>query len=87
MEETLGMRIRRLRTEVGFTIHHLAVALLVPPDTIQRLEHDDFADVPRSWLAKIAALTGCETREVVQQTNVHYYDPARQVYVLSKAQG
>ncbi len=84
MEETLGMRIRRLRAEAGFTIHHLAVALLVPPETIQRLEQDDFRDVPRGWMAKIAALTGCETKDVVSQTSVHYYDPSRQVYVLNE---
>lgn len=81
-DETLGTKIRRLRSEVGFTIHHFAVALLVTPDTIQKLEDDAFKEIPRGWLAKIAALTGRETREVVGQTNVHYYDPARQVYVL-----
>ena len=81
-EESVGTRIRRLRSEVGFTIHHLAVALLVPPDTIQKLEDNAFKEIPRGWLAKIAALTGCETRQVVEQSNVKYYDPARQVYVL-----
>lgn len=81
-DETLGSRIRRLRTELGFTIHHLAVAILVTPDAIQKLENDDFSEVPRAWLAKISALTGHETGQVVGKSNVHYYDPGRQVYVL-----
>ena len=81
-EESVGTRIRRLRSELGFTIHHLAVALLVPPDTIHKLEDNAFKEIPRGWLAKIAALTGCETRQVVEQSNVKYYGPARQVYVL-----
>lgn len=81
-DESLGSRIRRLRSELGFTIHHLAVALLVTPDTIQKLEDDGFKEIPRGWLMKISALTGCETKEVVGQTNVKYYDPARQLYVL-----
>ena len=81
-DESVGTRIRRLRSELGYTIHHLAVALLVTPDTIQKLEDDAFKEIPRGWLAKISSLTGCETREGVEQSNVKYYDPGRQVYVL-----
>lgn len=80
--ESLGTKIRRLRSEVGFTIHHLAVALLVTPDCIEKLEEDGYKEIPRRWLTKIAALTGCETKTVLEQTNLKYYDPARQVYVL-----
>ena len=82
MQETLGNRIRRLKTELGFTIHHLAVALLVTPETIQKLENDDFATVPRSWVTKISNLAGLEPGELVRDTNVKYYDPGRQVHVI-----
>lgn len=81
-EETLGSRIQRFRSELGYTIHHLAVALLVTPDAIQKLENDDFKEVPRGWLVKISALTGHETSQLIQNANIHYYDPARQLYVL-----
>lgn len=82
MEETLGSRVRRLRTELGFTIHHIAVALLVTPDMVQRLENDDFKEIPRGWLAKLSSLSGLETSQIVEQTNIRYYDPGRQIYVL-----
>jgi len=82
MEETLGTKIRRLRTELGFTIHHLAVALLVTPETIQKLESDDYKEVPRGWLSKICSLTGLEPGQLVKGTNVRYYDPGRQVHVI-----
>ena len=83
MEQTLGTRIRTLRTERGFTIHHFAVALLVPPETIQKLENDDYPTIPRNWVAKISSLTGLEPGELVRESNVKYYDPGRQVYVLN----
>jgi transcriptional regulator with XRE-family HTH domain len=81
-DETLGSKIRRLRSELGFTVHHLAVALVVTPDTIQKLEDDGFKEIPRRWLTKIAALTGVETKHVVEVTNIKYYDPPRQMYIL-----
>lgn len=84
MEETLGNRIRRLRTELGFTIHHFAVALLVTPESIQKLENDDFSTVPRGWLTKISSLAGLGPGELVRDTNVKYYDPGRQVHVIKQ---
>jgi transcriptional regulator with XRE-family HTH domain len=82
-DESLGSRIRRLRSELGFTIHHFAVALLVTPDTIQKLEDNAFKEVPRRWLLRISALTGYETKELLDGTNLKYYDPGRQFYILN----
>lgn len=82
MSESLGERIRQRRTGQGFEVQHLAVALLVPPEAIRKLENDELPEVPREWLVKVAALTGLETRELIKDTNVHYYEPLRQIYVL-----
>lgn len=58
------------------------MALLVPPETIQKLENDDFQTIPRNWVTKISNLTGSEPGELVRDTNMKYYDPGRQVYVV-----
>ncbi len=60
------------------------MALLVPPESIQKLENDDFDEVPRGWLTKISSLVGLEPGQLVRDSNVRYYDPARQVHVLHK---
>ncbi len=80
--ESIGERIRSKREELGFDRHHYAVALLVPPDTITQLEADHFKEIPRRWLTRIASLSGLETKDLLAETNVHFYDHQRQVYVL-----
>ncbi|MGE0488789.1 MAG: helix-turn-helix domain-containing protein [Vulcanimicrobiota bacterium] len=82
--ESIGERIRHKRNEHGFDLCHYAVALLVTPETIQKIENDEFSDLPRHWLTRIAALNGLETKELIKDTNIHFYDPSRQVYVLRK---
>ncbi len=78
---TLGEKIKSLREENEFRIQDFAVALVTSPKVVTRLENNEFKFIRQRWIQVIASLTGMETSELTKGL-VHYYDPARQEYVL-----
>lgn len=61
-EQSLGQRVRRLRTNSGLSQAALAEAVQVTPGYISKVERD--RQPPSAWLLRqIAAVTGASTRE------------------------
>lgn len=77
----LGQSIKELREQHDFRVQDFAVALLVSPNAVKRLENNEFREIRQRWIQTIASLTGRQSSEITEG-RVHYFDPARQVYVL-----
>jgi transcriptional regulator with XRE-family HTH domain len=58
---TLGNRIRRAREEHGYRLQDLAVALLITPDMVSRMEQDLEPEIPVRAIEVLAHLTGYQS--------------------------
>ena len=57
------------------------MALQTSPRVVERLENNEFKNVRQRWIQTIASLTGHESGELTKG-RVHFYDPARQAFVI-----
>ncbi len=54
LHETFGQHIRRLRTELGFSVRHLAGLISVDPTYLSRVENDRFDAPGEDVLTRLA---------------------------------
>ncbi|GEM_PF-3264471 len=71
-----GEFIKEAREEKGFTVKDFAIALLTPPENIEKIESDELL-ISYQDLLKVAALTGKRPKDF--HLNIGY-DPKRGRY-------